>query len=347
MNKNTNNILVITTLVAILSCSCSSQKKITYPIKFESNYNNSLPIYVIGHKNPDSDTICSSISYSHLLNELDCPAQPVSPGNLNGESQFVLNKFAISSPSIMSNAGNNQFSIMDHGTYNQSIDGMKEANILSVIDHHEIADIITSNPILYDAMPVGSTCSIVYKHYKEYNVSISKEMAGMMISGILSDTLGLRSPITTIFDKNAVEELMPISNISDYLAYTIEMLEAGNTYDKMTIEQILRSDYKNYNSGSTDFSVACVQSTNADQLKRIEDDMNSYMKDNFSSLEVDMCFVMMIDLVKFSTHLLCYGENALITAQKAFNVQSQEIILDNVVSRKLQIVPPLKKVLAN
>lgn len=318
---------------------------IEYPLQYVRSFKKDSTLYVIGHKSPDSDTVCSSIAYASFLSKFGYKAEAVIPNKPNGETQFVLNKFGVNTPNIMTSASTNQFAIVDHSSYGQSIEGMQDATIVSVIDHHEMGDFQTEEPILYKSVPVGCTSTIVYSEYKNYNVGINKEMAGMMVSAILSDTLGLKSPITTNYDKEAVNALTPIAGISDYKSYTTEMLDAGNTYDKMTIKEIAESDLKSYESGGTTFTVGLVQSTRANQLADIENRLNEYMKDNFSSYEVDMCFYMFVNLTEFNTKLLCYGENALKTAQKAFNIQDEEIILKDVVSRKLQVVPPLKEAL--
>jgi len=341
--------LLISTLVfagTIFSSGCSNNSSsLEYPLQYVRSFDKESTLYVIGHKSPDSDTVCSSIAYAKFLNGFGFKAEAVIPSKINGETQFVLNKFEVKTPKVMTYASNNQFAIMDHSSYGQSIEGMKDAKIMAVLDHHEMGDFKTEEPILYKSMPVGCTSTIVYNEYKTYNINIPKDMAGMMLSAILSDTLGLKSPTTTDYDKEAVVQLTSIAGITDYKSYTTEMLDAGNTYDSMNIKEIAESDLKYYESGETDFMVGYVQSTRPLQLADIETKLNNYMKDNFSSYNVDMGFFMLVDLLEFKTKLLCYGKNALETAQKAFNVKSDVIMLENVVSRKLQVVPPLKEVL--
>lgn len=199
---------------------------------------------------------------------------------------------------------------------------------------------------MYLAMPVGSTCTIVYREYKLYGIDISKQMAEVMLTGIVSDTIGLKSATTTSLDEEAVNELLQIAGISDYLEYTREILDAGNTYDSMTAEEILNSDIKSYDVGDTHFCVASIQSANGEQLSRIEKDINNYMMNGFDKLEVKQCYVMLVDIMKMETKLLCYGDGALETAKAAFSIDSDTIILKETVSRKKQIIPPISEILA-
>ena len=351
MKKSVLSLAAVFVLAACLS-GCNGVKKENvqesdYFLNYETNYDSSKPVLVIGHMNPDSDTVCSAVAYADFLNKMGFSAKAVLAGKANAESTYALKKFEVEMPEVVENAEGNQFAIMDHSLFEQSIPGMKNAEILAVLDHHAVGDVTTKNPVLYIGMPVGSTSTIVYEQFKRYGVKVSKQAAGMMLSAILSDTLGLRSPITTSFDRKNVEELMPIAEVKDYLAYTDELLEAGNVYSSLSIEEILKYDYKKFGADKASFSVGVVQSANEKQLIEIEGQLNEYMKLNFDSLGVDMNFMMKVDLVKMETKLLCYGNNSLETAKKAFGVDSDVILLKDTVSRKKQIIPPLTQALSN
>lgn len=342
--------------IAVVVCAttvffgCSPQGVISqsqiYPIKYSASFNENKPIYVIGHKNPDSDTICSSIAYANFLHQMGYEAYPIATGKLNAETSYALNRFGIQEPETRTEAKELQYVVVDHSIYSQSIDGMDKANILGIIDHHGIGDMTTAAPAMYLAFPIGSTCTIVYREYKLYGIEISKQMAGVMLTGILSDTIGLKSAITTKFDEEAVVELSKLAEIKDYLEYTKDILDAGNVYDSMTIEEIFNSDIKTYDVGDTHFCIASIQSANEEQLARIETDINEYIKNNFNQLEVKHCYVMLVDILKLETKLLCFGDGTLETAKAAFSIDSDTIILKNTVSRKKQIVPPISKVLS-
>jgi len=312
---------------------------------YESRFDESEPIYVIGHRVPDSDTVCSAIAFAELLKQLGYDSEPVISGNPNAETEYVLEKFGVKIPEIMDDADGKQFVLVDHSSYLQSINNMEDADVLGIVDHHNVGSIETSEPSLYLAMPVGSTATIVYGLYDLYNVTLTKEIAGIMLSAILSDTTGLKSVTTTEYDREAADDLMALAEIEDVEVYTEEMLKAGNAYDSMTIEEILYSDLKYLEAGDITFVIACVQSADADQLKEIEEKLDWYMEDNFDSIGYSPIYVMMTNQITAETKLLCYGDNALEIAKEAFDIEGDEIILENTLSRKKQVYPPLKIVL--
>lgn len=321
------------------------EEETAFYMDYENKYDSSKPIYVIGHLSPDTDTVCSAIAYANLLNQLGYEAIPAITGEPNAETSYVLEMYGVGTPELLTEAGDKQFVLVDHSEYTQSLPGMENATVLGILDHHGVGDIGTADPILYVGMPVGCTSTIIYKMYKDNGVNISKDMAGIMMSAILSDTKGLRSSTTTDYDTEAVEALSSIAGVEDTMAYTVEMMNAANVLDSMTTEEILKYDYKEYTAGSTTFSVAVVQSADADQLSKIAQDIDQYMEENFDSLGVQQCYVMLTNQITMETELLCYGDGALKIAQKAFNTEESNIILPDTSSRKKQVVPPLTEVL--
>ena len=161
--------------------------------------------------------------------------------------------------------------LVDHNSYEQSAIGLDETNILEIIDHHNIGKIGTNMPINFRNMPVGSTNTILYTLYKENNVEIPSHIAGLMLSGILSDTLILTSPTTTEFDKEAVENLSEIAGV-DYKEYGLKMLKAGASLKGKTKEEILYTDYKNYPVGSVKIGLGQLSTTNPEQILNEKDE---------------------------------------------------------------------------
>ena len=186
MKKNIFTFVIIT-LLAI--CHCSEARVLSFAEK-PSNYiqlidgiNDSLSKYkkeilVIGHKSPDTDTVCSAIVYANLKRHLGLNCKPMISGKLNNETKFVLNYWGIEVPEILNNASGKNIILVDHNIFRQSVDGMKEANIVEIIDHHNIGDIVTGKPIIFKCLPIGSAATIVYLQYLEQGVRISKKMAG-------------------------------------------------------------------------------------------------------------------------------------------------------------------------
>lgn len=316
-----------------------------YYISAETDYNANETIYVIGHKEPDADTVCSSIAYASLLQALNYDAKAVLPGKLNAETSYALQKFGVPVPKSMDNAEGKQFILVDHSMYSHSIAGMPNAKVLAVLDHHAMGDIKNANPITYIAKPIGATASVVFYEFKAQKVKISRPIAGLLLSAICSDTIGLKSPTTTAYDRYAVKKLMKLSKVKNLQTYTNELLDAGNIYDTLSTKELAYYDYKVYAVGAKSFAVAQLQSTNPKQLEALEKQFVPFMQENLGSFGVDMYFMMLTNLDSFATKLLCFGNDSLATAQKAFGQESDIIILPGAVSRKKQIVPPLQKAL--
>ena len=316
-----------------------------YYISAETDYNENEPIYVVGHKEPDTDTVCSSIAYASLLQALKYDAKAVLPGRLNAETKYALQKFGVPIPESMDNAQGKQFVLVDHSLYSQSIAGMPQARVLAVLDHHTLGDIKNANPITYIAKPIGATASVVFYEFEAQKVKISQPIAGLLLSAICSDTIGLKSPTTTEYDRLAVKKLLKLSKVKNLRAYSNELLEAGNIYSSLSPVELAHYDYKVYTVGTKRMGIGQLHSTNSEQLAALEKELVPFMQENFASFGVDMYFMMLTNLDTFTTKLLCFGDNSLATAQKSFGQKSDTIILPNAVSRKKQIVPPLQKAL--
>ena len=229
--------------------------------------------------------------------------------------------------------------LVDHNTYDQSAVGIEETNILEIIDHHNIGNIGTRMPINFRNMPVGSSNTIIYILYKENNVDIPSDIAGLMLSGILSDTLILNSPTTTDFDREAVSRLAVLANV-DYQEYGFNMLKAGSSLKGKTREEVLFTDYKTYPVLETKIGLGQVLTTNPDEILR---DMNSYVEllnkvSNTNDYYLVCLFV--TDIIKGGSYVL-YSDRAYDILKRAFKNESLEqgSFLEGVVSRKKQILP--------
>ena len=231
--------------------------------------------------------------------------------------------------------------LVDHNSYEQSAIGLEDASILEIIDHHNIGTIGTNMPINFRNMPVGSTNTIIYSLYKENRIAIPKNMAGLMLSGILSDTLILTSPTTTDYDRDAVKDLSKIAKVN-YEEYGFNMIRAGSSLEGMTMEQVLYKDYKTYTIKNAKVGLSQVITTD---INDVLDKTDEYVKLLNTVCEHNnylyVC-LFVTDILKNGTYVL-YSDRAKEPLEVGFDIKNmkQGTFLKNIVSRKKQILPVL------
>jgi len=234
--------------------------------------------------------------------------------------------------------------LVDHNSYEQSVIGLEEAEILEIIDHHNISNIGTTMPINFRNMPVGSTNTIIYLMYKENNIRIPKDMAGLMLSGILSDTLILNSPTTTNIDRDAVNNLSRIAGV-DYKKYGFDMISYGTRLTNKTKEEILYTDFKKYTTEEGKIGLGQIYTTD---IKEIENEKTEYIEMlNETSDKNGYKFVALFvtDIIKNGTYVY-YSKNAEQILSQAFDIKiEQGYYFEGILSRKLQLLPAILNVM--
>lgn len=302
-----------------------------------------MSIYITGHKNPDTDSICSAIGYAALKGEGYAAGRL---GELNPETQFVLGRFGLEAPALLGDMAGQEIILVDHNEAAQSADGIEEAKILEILDHHKIGGLKTSEPILFCNIPVGCTATIVTMFYKQAGKMPEANVAGVLCSAILSDTLAFRSPTCTPADKATALELAEIAGIADVEAYAKEMFVAGSELGSKTEKEILYLDFKKFESGSTTFGVGQVTSMSGEELQELKPRMQQYMEQSFAEHGADMLFLMLTDIMDESTDLIFCGEGAEEAVAKAFvSDAADRTYLKGCMSRKKQVVPQLTEAL--
>ncbi|KAA9025729.1 manganese-dependent inorganic pyrophosphatase [Niallia endozanthoxylica] len=300
-------------------------------------------ILVFGHKNPDTDTICSAIAYAHLKNAIGLNAEPVRLGEINGETKYALDYFQVSVPRLVEKvaAETSQVILVDHNERQQSADDIDEVRILEVIDHHRIANFQTSDPLYYRAEPVGCTTTILNKLYKEHGVEIPKEIAGLMLSAIISDSLLFKSPTCTEQDIAAAREFAEIAGV-DADKYGLEMLKAGADLSDKTVEQLISLDAKGFDMGNYKVMVAQVNAVDTKDVLERKNEIEAALTKTIADQNLDLFLFVVTDILTNDSVGLALGKmtNAVETA---FNVKldNNTAVLKGVVSRKKQIVPVL------
>lgn len=238
-------------------------------------------------------------------------------------------------------ADNKKVILVDHNELTQTVDGIKDAEILEVIDHHKIGDVSTASPIYFRNQPVGCTATIIYQMYQENNQEVTKEIAGLLCSAIISDTLMFRSPTCTPVDKEVALKLAEIAGIN-VEEYAMAMFKAGSNLSDKTPEEIFYQDFKKFNAGDVNFGVGQISSMAADELFDIADRLKPYIEKACEEQGLDMIFFMLTDILEESTNLIYAGEKAGEFVEKAYGVPREAgdyYKLAGVVSRKKQLIP--------
>lgn len=302
-------------------------------------------IYVVGHKSPDTDSVTSAITYANLKNALGMKeVVPAVAGDLNNETKFLLDYFKVPYPVKLTDATDKKVILVDHNEMAQAVDKLTMENIVEVVDHHKIGGLATGKPIYFLNEPVGATGGIIANLYEQNKVTISKEMAGLMMSAILSDTVLFKSPTCTPRDKAAVDKLSRIAGI-DPMKFGMDLLKAKSDISAKSAKDILMGDFKKFDFSGTKAGVGQIEVMDLADLtsKRaaILDEMNK-MKD---AEKLNMVVLMLTDVMKEASDILFVGDAAAATGfEKAFGgkLANNSIYKEKVLSRKKQVIPPLE-----
>ncbi len=301
-------------------------------------------IYVVGHKNPDTDSICSAIAYAELKKKLGIEAKPARQGDPNPETKFVLEKFNVELPEILTDGSNKKVILIDHSDVAQSLDNLDKAEIVEIIDHHKIGDITTPNPIFFLAMPVGCTATVVKTLYDYFEVEIDKKIAGILLSAILSDTVIFKSATTTEKDVKAAEELAEIAEVEDIRSLGIEIKSKLSAIDKLTAREIIKRDFKDFDMSGNRVGIGQIELVDLNIIKDRKEEIIRDMEKLKREGGYHSVFLMLTDIINEGTELLVVTDDPAIV-KKAFgkNLDGNSIWLKKVMSRKKQVVPPLEK----
>lgn len=296
--------------------------------------------YIFGHKNPDTDSIVSSIVMANFEKEIgNKEAVACRLGNINKETEYVLNYVKIEKPELIEDLEDGaEIIIVDTANPGELIPNLSNVKIKKIVDHHQVL-INTGYPLFYRAEPVGCTETIMYKLYKENGITIDKKIAILMMSAIISDTLLLKSPTTTEDDKKVLKELSKIAEI-DYNTYGMDMLKAGTDLSSFSIEEILRLDAKAINLKEVKSIIAQVNTASIPDVMKIQKELEAGMKEIIEKENLDLFMLAITDIINSNSQVIALGKKASLV-EKAYGVklENNTALLKGVVSRKKQIVP--------
>ena len=298
---------------------------------------------IFGHRNPDTDSICSALAYADLKTRIGADVEAVRLGSVSGETQFALDTFSTPAPRLVESvaAEASQVILVDHNERQQSAIDIDAVTITEVIDHHRIANFETANPLYYRAEPVGCTSTIVLKMFKEAGVDVSRQIGGLMLSAIVSDTLLLKSPTCTPEDISAAHELAGIAGV-DLQTYGLELLRAGANLRDRSIAQLVSTDSKEFLMGAAKVEIAQVTAVDVDDVLARQDEVEAALRDIIAAKGLDLFLFVVTDILNNDSVAVALGPRAdAVEAAYGVTLENNRALLAGVVSRKLQIVPVL------
>ncbi len=305
-----------------------------------------MAISVVGHANPDTDSVTSAIAYATLLNAQGMEAKAcmqIAAADLNPESTTVLKRFGLAAPELLDDAAGKQVALVDFSDLAQGPANLASAELVAVVDHHKIGDVTTNTPILFRAEPVGCTGTVLNKMFKEAGVAIPQDVAGGMLAAILSDTVNFKSPTCTEDDKLAVNDLKVIAGVTDTEELFMEMLKAKSAVDGVPAKDLLFRDYKDFDMKGSKVGVGQLELAALDQVANIREELVKAME----VVKADgrhTVLLMLTDVVKEGTDLVVLSDDPALI-EKAFDTKlsGNSMWIPGMMSRKKQTVPNLQK----
>ncbi|OAN17714.1 manganese-dependent inorganic pyrophosphatase [Photobacterium jeanii] len=300
-------------------------------------------IQVVGHKNPDSDSICSALVGAALLKARGVEAKAVRQGEINRETQHILKTAGVDQPEMCTGVAGEKVWLVDYTDLAQAPDDIADAEIVGIVDHHRLGDVMTVNPLEAWIWPVGCTCTIMFNLFKMENVEITRELAILMMSAILSDTVGFASPTCTQKDKDAVAELAPLAGVEDLDQFIKDLLIAKTDIQGLSAAELVEKDLKAYPFKERNVVVGQIELATLEQVEDMIDELNADLQRRCDEEGLAMAALMLTDITTSTTRLLYKGEwNDVLDT----HAKDGMLMMENTLSRKKQGWPWLQTVLA-
>ncbi|MBR3120883.1 manganese-dependent inorganic pyrophosphatase [Oceanobacillus profundus] len=299
--------------------------------------------FIFGHQNPDTDTICSALAFADLKNKIGEEAVPVRLGAVNNETQFALDYFGVKAPEQIEKVEDGaKVILVDHNEFQQSVENIENAHILEVVDHHRVSNFETREALYFRAEPVGCTATILNKMYKEKGITVTKEIAGLLLSAIISDSLLLKSPTCTDEDVQAAHELAEIAEVN-IETYGLKMLQAGADLSDKSARDLITMDAKEFSMGEAKVEIAQVNAVDTSDIYKSQDQIEAEIEKVVEAKGLDLFLFVATDILNNDSEVLAIGSGKDKVAS-GFDVTfagNNRAMLKGVVSRKKQIVTTL------
>ncbi|SFB78269.1 manganese-dependent inorganic pyrophosphatase [Pseudoalteromonas denitrificans] len=305
-----------------------------------------MPAYVVGHKVPDSDSIVGAIALSYLKNQIGEETLPARLGEPSPETQFILDKFGFEAPMLKMNYAGESLYIVDHSDIALAPDDIAQATILGIVDHHKLGDLTSDTPLECWIRPVGCSNTVIKMMYDFHNVEIPKNIAGMMMCAILSDTVIFKSPTCTTADIRCVEILAEIAGIEDFKALGMEMFKVKSAVLNTPMRDLVMRDFKNFNMNGTKIGIGQLEVIDLAIFDQMKPDLEADIAKLRKEEGQHSVLLLLTDIMKEGSELLVNSDDLAIIEQAFAKTTDAKVWLEGVLSRKKQVVPPLEKVFA-
>lgn len=302
-----------------------------------------MSTYVFGHISPDSDSIIGAISLSYLKNQLGEDCIPTRQGEISAETEFILNKFGGKLPELKTSYAGEKVYLIDFSNTLEAPKDIGDATILGIVDHHKLGDITTDTPLECWIRPIGCSNTIVKEMYDFYKVEIPKDIAGMMMCAILSDTVIFKSPTCTKVDTKAVKELAAICGVEDYKALAMEMFIIKSAVDGASARNLNTRDYKMFEMNGSKVGINQLEMVDISALDDRKEELLEDMKKMKEEYSLHTVIVLLTDIMKEGSQLLVVSDDeSKVEAAFEIKLQNSQAWLPGVLSRKKQVIPFLQ-----
>jgi manganese-dependent inorganic pyrophosphatase len=303
-----------------------------------------MATYIFGHTTPDSDSIVGAISLSYLKNQLGEDTVPTRQGEVNPETKWILEKFGYEAPLLKTEYAGENVYLIDFMESSQSPKDISEATILGIVDHHKLGDLKTDAPLEMWVRPVGCSNTIVKQMFDYYGIEIPKDLAGMMMCAVLSDTVIFKSPTCTKEDTKACKELAEIAGVEDYKALGMEMFIVKSDVLSATSRELVLRDFKDFKMGENTIGVGQLEVVDLSVFDNMKEDLFAAMKELKEETGRHTVLLLLTDIIQEGSQLLVLSDdNTKIENAFDMKLENSQTWLKGVMSRKKQIIPFLEK----
>ncbi len=307
-----------------------------------------MTVFVLGHRCPDADSVCSAIALSALHRQCGIYSEPAVQGQINLETRFLLEQAGVEEPQLMTDVADKSIWLVDFSDREQGPDNLDQSKLLGIVDHHKLGTITTREPLECWIRPVGSTCTIVYNLYQHHGKQPEPAIAMLMLGAIISDTLHFRSPTCTDKDREAVAALQPLAGIEDLDAFVLLQFNAKANIGGVSPSDLLARDYKQFNMNGFALGIGQLELTDLRAIRERHEELLDVMRKTARNSGLHTCALVITDIVRENSEMLVASHDPQMIAD-AYGVELQNdylLTLEGVVSRKKQVIPPLEKYFA-